>query len=144
MQSMDKPIKDVEPPHEIAEPVNDGVVVGGHGFVADSSSEAGVRVIALRGELDLASAPKLERELNAALAAADGAIVIDLCDLEFMDSTGLRTLIAGQLSASDQRLPFAVARSPESFIARVFEVAGADRAFDLHDTRDAALHAVRG
>jgi anti-sigma B factor antagonist len=112
--------------------------------VADSSSEAGVCLIALRGELDLASAPKLEREFHAALAAANGPIVVDLSDLQFMDSTGLRTLIAGQRSASDQRRPFAVARRADSFIARVFEVAGADRAFDLHDTRDAALDAVRG
>jgi anti-sigma B factor antagonist len=103
-----------------------------------------VSLIALRGELDLASAPKLERELHAALAAANGPIVVDLSDLQFMDSTGLRTLIAGQRSATDQRRPFAVACRANSFIARVFEIAGADRAFNLHDTRDAALDAVRG
>jgi anti-sigma B factor antagonist len=140
---MDKPIEDVEPLCDLAEPLDEPAAVGHHDFVAESSIEAGVRVIALRGELDLASAPKLERELDAALAASDEAIVVDLCELQFIDSTGLRTLIAGQRSASDQRRPFAVARRADSFIARVFEVAGADRAFRLYDTRDAALHAVR-
>ena len=141
---MDKPIEDVEPSQDLAESWNERMIAGVRHFVADSSDEAGVRVIALFGELDLASAPKLERELDAALAAADDAIVVDLCDLQFMDSTGLRTLIAGQRSAGDQQRPFAVARRADSFIARVFEVAGADRAFDLYDTRDAALDAVRG
>jgi anti-sigma B factor antagonist len=139
---MDKPIEHVEP-DDLAQPLNDPAAARGHDFAAESSSEAGVRVIALRGELDLASAPKLEREFDAALAAADGAIVVDLCELQFVDSTGLRTLIAGQRSAGDQRRPFAVARRADSFIARVFEIAGADRALYLYDTRDAALDAVR-
>ena len=141
---MDKPIEHVEQSHDLAESLDERAIAGGRGFEADSSSEAGVRLIAVRGELDLASAPKLERELHAALAAANGPIVVDLSELQFMDSTGLRTLIAGQRSASDQRRPFAVALRADSFVARVFEVAGADRAFDLHDTRDAALNAVRG
>ena len=141
---MDKPIEHLEQSQHLAEPLNERTIAGGHHFVADSSSEAGVRVIALFGELDLASAPKLERELEAAMANADGPIVVDLSDLEFMDSTGLRTLIAGQRSASDQQRPFAIACRADSFIARVFEVAGADRAFDLHETRGDALDAVRG
>ena len=140
---MEKPIEHVEPPEDLAEQCNGRPAVGGHDFVAESSSDRGVRVIALRGELDLASAPTLERELDAALATTDEAIVVDLCELQFMDSTGLRTLIAGQLSASDRRRPFAVARCADSCIARVFEVAGADRAFRLYETRDAALVAVR-
>jgi anti-sigma B factor antagonist len=141
---MDKPIEHVGQTQDFTESLNERTIAGGNHFVADSSSQAGVRLIALRGELDLASAPKLERELETALAAADGPIVVDLSELEFMDSTGLRTLIAGQRSASDQQRPFAIARRADSFIARVFEVAGADRAFDLHDTRDGALDAVRG
>jgi anti-sigma B factor antagonist len=141
---MDKPIEHVEQSQGLAESLNERPLAGAPHFAADSSSEAGVRLIALTGELDLASAPKLERELEAALATANGPIVVDLSDLQFMDSTGLRTLIAGQRGASHQQRPFAVARRANSFIARVFEVAGADRAFDLHDSRDAALDAVRG
>lgn len=140
---MDKPIEHVES-QDLAESLNDKAIAGDREFVALSSSESGVRLIALRGELDLASAPKLERELRAALKTADGPIVVDLSELQFMDSTGLRTLIAGQRGASDQQRPFAIARRADSFIARVFEVAGAERAFDLHDTRDSALDAVRG
>ena len=114
-----------------------------HEFLAASSNEDGVHVIALRGELDLASAPSLERELHAALEDGSGPIVVDLCDLRFMDSTGLRALIGGQRRAGEERRPFAVACRGGESIARVFEVAGADRAFDLYDTRDAALDAVR-
>lgn len=129
---------------DLAELLNGRAAPGALDFAAESSREAGVCLIAVRGELDLASAPKLERELDAALAAADGPIVVDLAELEFIDSTGLCTLIAGQRRASDQLRLFAVARGAGSFVARVFEVAGADRAFDLYDTRNAALDAVRG
>lgn len=141
---MDKPIEQVSPSHDLAESLGDTAIGRSHDFVAYSSSEDGVRLITLRGELDLASAPKLERELEAALAASEAPIIVDLSDLAFMDSTGLRALIMGQRNASDQQRPFAVARRADSFVARVFEIAGADRAFDLHDSRDAALESVQG
>jgi anti-sigma B factor antagonist len=113
-------------------------------LLIDSVDEQGTRVIALRGELDLASAPKLERELEAALEDAGGPIVIDLSELDFMDSTGLRTLIMGQRRASERERPFAIARRPGEFVARVFQLAGADEAFALYDARNAALTAVAG
>jgi anti-anti-sigma factor len=51
----------------------------------------GARVLHLSGELDLVSEPTLTSELNR---ANGGAIVIDLSELAFMDSTGLRTLLS--------------------------------------------------
>lgn len=113
-------------------------------LVIDAASERGVRLIALRGELDLASVPKLERELEAALADSEGAIVIDLSGLEFMDSTGLRALIMGQRRASEHERLFAIARKPGQLVARVLALAGADQAFAVYDARDAAIAAVRG
>lgn len=41
----------------------------------------------------MATAPHLEREIANASEAEDGAIVLDLRELDFIDSTGLRTLI---------------------------------------------------
>jgi anti-sigma B factor antagonist len=46
--------------------------------------------VALRGELDLGSAPQLERALAA---AGDGEVLLDLRGLTFMDSTGVRVLL---------------------------------------------------
>ena len=51
-------------------------------------AQGGSRVT-LRGELDLGSAPQLEQ----ALAATNGRVVLDLSGLTFMDSTGVRLLL---------------------------------------------------
>jgi anti-sigma B factor antagonist len=50
-------------------------------------------LLRLDGELDMATAPHLEREIASAAASEPGAIVLDLRGLDFIDSTGLRTLI---------------------------------------------------
>lgn len=112
-------------------------------LLVERHDAGGVRVIALRGELDLASAPKFEQELEIVLNGDDGPIVVDLCDLEFMDSTGLRTLIMAQRRADAREQRFAVARRTGEFVARVFELAGADRAFELFNAREIAIAAVR-
>jgi anti-sigma B factor antagonist len=49
--------------------------------------------IGLSGELDLATVPDLEREIDRAAATAATRIVLDLRGLEFIDSAGLRVLI---------------------------------------------------
>jgi anti-anti-sigma factor len=54
---------------------------------------AGDHVLALSGELDLATAPLVEAELEAAAATDADQIVLDLCGLDFIDSTGLRLIL---------------------------------------------------
>jgi anti-sigma B factor antagonist len=50
-------------------------------------------LLKLSGELDMATAPHLEREIASASDSQPQAIVLDLRELDFIDSTGLRTLI---------------------------------------------------
>lgn len=86
-------------------------------------SEASDHVISARGELDVSNAETLERELRAALAGDCERVVLDLGALEFIDSTGLRTLlIAERISASDSsRL---VLTRPSGQVARVLALTG--------------------
>jgi anti-anti-sigma factor len=51
-------------------------------------------VLRLHGELDLASAPLLQGEIAGTEASDATLIVLDLDDLEFIDSTGLRIILA--------------------------------------------------
>jgi anti-anti-sigma factor len=51
-------------------------------------------LLLLRGELDMASASQLERAIASAAGERPRAIVLDLRELDFIDSTGLRTLIS--------------------------------------------------
>ncbi len=62
-------------------------------FRVDVRRERDAAVISLGGELDLASGPELEAELEAIAGDGIDLVVIDLRELEFMDSTGLSILL---------------------------------------------------
>lgn len=65
----------------------------------DCRGDDGTVVIALTGELDMASAPELEEAIDRAIASAARSVIVDLRQLEFMDSTGIRLLVAAHKSA---------------------------------------------
>jgi anti-sigma B factor antagonist len=80
-------------------------------------------VLALRGELDLASAPELKRELEHIELIDHGRLLIDLSDLQFMDCTGLTLLISAQKSAQTHGHRLALRRGLRQ-VQRLFELAG--------------------
>ncbi|MGZ8634898.1 MAG: STAS domain-containing protein, partial [Solirubrobacteraceae bacterium] len=59
------------------------------GFSISISDRDGCAVVVIRGELDLATAPELEGALTERLDAGED-VVVDLRELAFLDSTGLR------------------------------------------------------
>jgi anti-sigma B factor antagonist len=63
--------------------------------------ESEVTVIAVSGEVDLASADQLDKAIRDAEQSATGWIVIDLEDLRFMDSTGLSVLLQARRRARE-------------------------------------------
>jgi anti-anti-sigma factor len=71
-------------------------------------------VVRLLGELDLASSPLLERELERAHVDAAAMLVFDLDALEFLDSTGLQVLLSTHRQATERGQRFAITRgSPQ-------------------------------
>lgn len=89
-------------------------------------------VLTLEGELDLASASKLERELVNLEAAKPGRIVIDLRGLSFIDSTGMRTLALAQRRALSDDHDLLLRRGPHQ-VQRVFELTGSLGTFTFED-----------
>jgi anti-sigma B factor antagonist len=55
--------------------------------------EGSTKLISVSGELDLASGPELESELDKVSAPQTTLLVVDLRELEFMDSTGLSIIV---------------------------------------------------
>ncbi len=80
-------------------------------------------VFSLSGELDLASAPALRREVNAALALPIVGLTLDLRALEFLDSSGLHCLLAARNDAADRGIRFELVRVPRHAL-RVIAVTG--------------------
>lgn len=91
------------------------------------------RVIRVGGELDLATVPTLEEELEEAMKPADvAAIVVDLSGLEFIDSTGIAVLVRamgvdGENGSS--RLRFVPSRA--AGVNRVLEMTGVSERMKL-------------
>src|SRR6267378_1014264 len=68
--------------------------------IAAAETVDGVR-LELSGELDLASAPQFERALARAMRAHPARLVLDLSDLSFLDSCGLRELLGAQRACEE-------------------------------------------
>ena len=86
----------------------------------DSGDDTTVR---LSGELDISTAAELERLLSdLAVPDGPGRIVIDLRDLRFMDSTGLRLLVTADLRLRREGRELALIPGPEP-VHRVFRLA---------------------
>jgi anti-sigma B factor antagonist len=74
----------------------------------ETRTQPGGVVLVLSGELDMATAPHLEREIASASNDQPDAIVLDLRGLDFIDSTGLRTLITEHERSSGSGRKFAL------------------------------------
>ena len=97
-------------------------------FAVSSHRSGKCEVIELAGELDMASAPRLEAVLDRMLVIPD-QIVVDAERLTFIDSSGLRLLLrASQLVEGRIRL-----QGCSQQIARVFDIAGLSAAFTLEE-----------
>jgi anti-sigma B factor antagonist len=100
----------------------------------------GAAIVAVSGELDLVTAPQLAAVLDT--ARHDGAVVVDLCEVPFCDSSGLTTLFHARDALERDGRRFAVACVPESAVRRVLTVSGADQMLGVQPSREAALRAV--
>ena len=83
-------------------------------------------VVTVRGEVDLATAPELESCLQRAFGAAPDGVVLDLEGLTFIDSSGLRVLVAlGEGRTLPRRVPDADERPASR--ANVFSISPGSR-----------------
>lgn len=89
-------------------------------------------VLSLYGELDLASAPQLNRELLSAESAGEKNVVIDLSGLQFMDSTGLHALLSAHQRSCANGHRISLLRGPSS-VHRVFELTHTAELFEFDD-----------
>jgi anti-sigma B factor antagonist len=81
------------------------------------------------GEVDLSNAAELEAALDDAFAAAAGRLIVDLGGLEFIDSTGLRSLL--RFHQRDQSATEIVYRNPRGQVAEVLEITGLGSVLEL-------------
>jgi len=93
-------------------------------LVLRTERDGNVHRIELAGELDLANAATLEGEVEAILAEPEAQIVIDMRELEFIDSTGIALFVAilGRDDTAAPRVRFVLGAS--AAVTRVLELTG--------------------
>jgi anti-anti-sigma factor len=96
-------------------------------------------VVRLGGELDLYNAEALRTALRDVAGKASERLVLDLSEVEFIDSTALGALIEARASLPESGSLLLAAPAYET--RRALQVSGLDRHLPVHDTVDAALAA---
>ena len=100
-------------------------------------------VISVSGEIHVSTAPEFQRRLDAAISRGKTAVVLDLTETEFIDSTGLSVILNGLRRVTRQRGRMAIVCTNPT-VRRLFEITRLDSTFDIHETREDALRTARG
>lgn len=98
-------------------------------------------VLAVRGEIDLFTAPELKQVLAESIEAGRVRIIVDLTDTTFLDSTALGVLIGAVKRLRSRDGALAIVNIDEN-ISKTFEITGLDQIFTIVTTREEAVDAV--
>jgi anti-sigma B factor antagonist len=104
----------------------------------DVQERDGFAVLAVSGEVDVATVPRLREQLHGLVAQGSNQIIVNLDAVDFLDSTGLGVLVGAlkRVRSNDGDL-YLVCTQPR--IRKVFEVTGLTKVFQLFDTVDDAV-----
>lgn len=100
-------------------------------FEARTDRLGNATVVAFSGDLDIASEADAAAALEAAIGDG-GVLVADLRELAFLDSTGVRVLLAADIRAKERGVRFGVARR-DGMVRRLLEVTRVDQRFPVVD-----------
>lgn len=104
----------------------------------ETTTTEGVGIISARGEVDLSTADTLRVEIDEALGAGHRRVIVDLTDVEFIDSAGLGVLASSHKKAETQSIGFCVVTERQA-ILRPLEITKLVNVITVHPTLDAAL-----
>jgi anti-anti-sigma factor len=99
------------------------------------------RVLVLKGEHDLSTAPDVRVHVEDAVIAG-GDLIVDLSEVGFIDSSILGVLIAGYRSVTAADCSFGVVAVPESSVTRLFDLVSVSDVIPVYPTRAEAVAAL--
>jgi len=94
-------------------------------------------VVAVRGEVDLHTAPKVQYAIERGAEGVE-AVVVDMGAIAFMDSTALSTLMRAKESLENKGTSLRLT-APSKAVERIFAVTGFEDYFDIYPSREAAI-----
>jgi anti-sigma B factor antagonist len=103
----------------------------------DVTRTDGHTVVSPHGEIDFATGPQLKDAITELLVAGDVHLVIDLLDVDFIESTGLGALIGGRRRAHALKGSLVLVCTEQQML-KIFRITGLDKVFKIHETVEAA------
>ena len=94
-------------------------------------------VVALEGEVDVYTAPRLKDALVEAIADGCANVVVDLDKVAFIDSSGLGVLVGALRRAKERGGTVRLVCTREG-ILKIFRITGLDKVFPIFASRDEA------
>lgn len=101
-------------------------------LVLETHERGDVTVVAVKGEVDLFTAPNLKDRIADLVSGGQSRLAIDLAGVEFMDSTGLGVLIGGLKRCKEAGGSLTLVAPPEP-VLKVLSITGLDKVFAIHE-----------
>ena len=100
----------------------------------------GKTIVAVGGEIDVYTAPKLRDKITELVGEGHHQLVIDMENVDFLDSTGLGVLVGGlkKVRAHDGSMELICSQDR---LLKIFRITGLAKVFTIHDSESAALGA---
>jgi anti-sigma B factor antagonist len=111
------------------------------GYTVEFDPVEGALLVTATGELDLAAAPRLATVLSMATAGAEPCVVLDLTEVDFIDSTALGAIMhaSTEAEASGKSMLVVALEGP---VRRLLEITNLTGRFRVYSSRDEALAAA--
>jgi anti-sigma B factor antagonist len=102
----------------------------------------GVFSVSVAGEVDLATAPELKEALAGVIDSGAQAVLVDLSQTRFIDSTTLGVLMGAVKRLRPDGGELAIACHDQN-IRKIFEITLLDRVFNIYDSTEAGIASLR-
>ena len=106
-------------------------------FRIEERSDGGVPIIAVSGEIDVATAPQLRESLHGVIAEGRATVVLDLLAVTFLDSTALGVLVGALKRCRESGGELHVVVT-DPRVMKIFEITGLNNVFPIADSLAAA------
>ncbi len=108
--------------------------------LVEVQQDAGVVIVSPHGDVDMSRSPQLRSALREALESKGSLLIVSLCDVGYMDSSGLATLVEAMRTAKRQGTRMILCgMNPK--VKAIFEIARLDQFFVIFDDLDEARKA---
>ncbi len=107
----------------------------------ETRKEENATVVSVTGKMDAISSPELEKELSQLMAEGEKAFVVDLGELDYISSAGLRVILATAKRLKEREGKIVLA-SLKDMVKEVFDISGFSAIIPIYESVESALNQV--